>query len=118
MYRFTKKNMPEYLLIFDLIRFFFEEATFTLTKRRAYKLIHNNYEFLRHRSSQDGATYWLCSHCQTCKAKAYTKPFSSKEMVKTFGEHSHKPTVTKVSPIKPIITNVSTIETTKQMNKF
>lgn len=72
---------------------FSEEATFTLSTHNTLHLVHNGYEFKKHRTTSYGATYWLCKkHADfKCKVKAFTKQFSGRDLVKINGEHSHPP---------------------------
>lgn len=56
-------------------------------------LIHNGYEFRKHRLTRQGQTYWYCrkhDHFK-CKAKAYTMQIGMKNLVRLTGQHSHPP---------------------------
>lgn len=96
-----------------LIRFYFffcagfiEEATFTLSNRGQFKLIHDGYGYNKvNFSNASGITTWRCSLNQTyrdlkCYAKAYTKQVGSIQKVKKLGEHTHPANRQKKKPIR------------------
>lgn len=74
---------------------FDEEATFTLSNRGQFKLIHRSFGYNKMSvSMQSGITTWRCALNQSypdlkCKAKAYTKQFGSLQKVKIIGDHTH-----------------------------
>lgn len=72
---------------------FNEVAVLTIGSKKTLSLIHNGYEFKKHRITSSGASYWLCRKQRDlkCKAKAYTKQFGIRNLVKVTGEHSHPP---------------------------
>lgn len=67
------------------------EATFTLSDRNRINLIHDGYEFKKHRTTKYGAIYWLCKRNAEfkCKVKAFTKHFGGRDFVKVTGVHTH-----------------------------
>lgn len=54
-------------------------------------LVHDGYEFKRHRKTKYGAIYWLCKrHADSkCKVKAFTRQFDGRDFVKITGDHTH-----------------------------
>lgn len=88
-----------------------EEATFTLSARNQFKLVHKEYGYTRGSHSKAlRITTWRCAlnhsfpHLQ-CKAKAYTRPIGTQQKIKVCGEHTHAPridlqTVTRVAKVQ------------------
>lgn len=79
---------------------FIEEATFTLSNRGQFKLIHQGFGYNKMSiSAVSGITTWRCSLNQSyphlhCKAKAYTCQVGSTQRVKLSDEmHTHSTTI-------------------------
>lgn len=72
---------------------FNEEATFILNKKNNMNLVHNDYEYRKHRLTRQGQTYWYCGKKVQfkCKAKAYTIQLGLKHRVRVTGTHNHLP---------------------------
>lgn len=69
-------------------------ATFTMSLKGHFKLLHGGFEFTKERTNKEGTTInWVCSKKRRygCKGKARTRRIDSKEMVKIFGRHNHPP---------------------------
>lgn len=87
------------LIIYSIIIFkgYNFDATFTLSRRGQLKLVFNQYEFTRVRSSRRNlVTTWRCALPHSfpqykCEVKAFTKHFGQKQLVKIMGEHTHPP---------------------------
>lgn len=69
---------------------FTEEAIFTMSNHGRFKLVHDDKEYWKI-SKNNETSYWICSkYAKTgCKAKARTRRFGQKEMVKFCNEHNH-----------------------------
>ena len=79
---------------------FIEEATFTLSNRGQFKLIHQGFGYNKMSiSAISGITTWRCSLNQSyphlhCKAKAYTCQVGSTQRVKLSDDmHTHTTTI-------------------------
>lgn len=72
---------------------FIAEATFTVSRNNKFNLTHDGYGFNKHRVHNSGEIYWYCKKQKDikCPAKAYTKQFGTKNMVKVKGTHIHPP---------------------------
>lgn len=72
---------------------FKDEATFTMTKKGRLKLLHEGFEFTKHKTNKLGITFWECSKTRRfyCKGKARTSQIDGKEVVKLYGVHNHLP---------------------------
>lgn len=82
------------LVLFNLFVGFDEEATFTLSARGQFKLIHENFDYVKMSVSQTGITKWRCGKNQSfphlkCKAKAETIEVGQIQKVKIIGTHTH-----------------------------
>lgn len=96
--RKTKSNLFTFLIRWYcpfLFVGFDEEATFTLSARGQYKLIHDNYDYNKMNfSTASGITTWRCGLNQSypylkCRAKAHTKQVGSIQKVKVIEKHTH-----------------------------
>lgn len=78
------------VIIFIYWTDFHEEATFTMTSRGRFKLICDKFEYTKSHSNEN-TTFWRCVQARRnyCKAKAMTRQFGPKQMVKTYDEHNH-----------------------------
>lgn len=74
---------------------FIEEATFMLSKRGQFKLIHNGFDYLKMSyAKSSGITAWRCRHNLSyphlkCRARAHTKECGQIQKVKLLGTHTH-----------------------------
>lgn len=70
-----------------------DEATFTVNFRNTFNLVHNGYEFRKHRKTSAGAIYWYCRRQKDlkCKVKAHTMQIGTRNHVRITGEHLHPP---------------------------
>lgn len=76
---------------------FKDEATFTMTSRGHFKLLHGGFEFIKNGINKRGdLTYWHCStkYKSHCKGKAQTRRIDTREMVRASGVHNHLPSDT------------------------
>lgn len=74
---------------------FDEEATFAMSMKGRFKLVHNGYEYTKGRNSSTSSTTstWRCvrNRWKGCKGKAVTRQIGQKHMVKCYEEHDHDP---------------------------
>lgn len=82
-------------LFHSIVVGFDEEATFTLSARGQFKLVHKEFGYNKMSdSTTTGMTTWRCALNQSyphfkCKCKAYTRKFGALQRVKIVGEHTH-----------------------------
>lgn len=85
---------------------FDEEATFTLSMRGQFKLVHGGFGYNKMCASiSSGITTWRCALNQSyphlkCRAKCYTRQFGVLQKVKQIGEHTHAKTIAPRLPAR------------------
>lgn len=76
----------------DTLSEIFDEPEFCRTKQNQLKLVHNEFQYTKLRSSFT-KTYWRCCRNQRydCKGKAITRKIGHKEIVIAYDNHNHLP---------------------------
>lgn len=61
-----------------------------MTRAGNFKLMHGRFGYTRAECHKD-VTYWRCSKAKSgkCRAKAHTRNFGEKHLVKIIGTHNH-----------------------------